>query len=106
MLLMISAGACIGAGLSSSYRIHFGMFWIEWNSASWRVPIATNSYSSYYSPFFVLDFLMPDSPRWLIYLGGGGRSSFRSAVSFERQASKYGYSPGVPFSQRCCPPTL
>ncbi|KAK1079049.1 hypothetical protein LTR48_008250, partial [Friedmanniomyces endolithicus] len=39
-LLMISAGACIAAGLSFSYWMDFGFSFINNSSAAWRVPIA------------------------------------------------------------------
>lgn len=66
-MLMISAGACIAAGLSFSYWMDFAFSWIEGSSASWRVPIAIQL-------FFLLivasvHFFMPESPRWLILSG-------------------------------------
>ncbi|KAH9824615.1 hypothetical protein Tdes44962_MAKER04297 [Teratosphaeria destructans] len=66
-LLMISAGACIAAGLSFSYWINFGMYWVEWNSASWRFPIAIQLF--FLLSTFVLMHFMPESPRWLILCG-------------------------------------
>ncbi|KAI7221062.1 sugar porter family MFS transporter [Hortaea werneckii] len=66
-MLMLSAGACIAAGISFSYWIDFGFAWADWTSASWRVPIALQL-------VFVLVtltvlFFMPESPRWLILTG-------------------------------------
>ncbi|EMC96685.1 hypothetical protein BAUCODRAFT_486044 [Baudoinia panamericana UAMH 10762] len=66
-MLMISAGACIAAGLSFSYWIDFAFSWISWSSASWRVPIALQLFFGL--AVLGLMFFMPESPRWLILTG-------------------------------------
>lgn len=66
-LLMISAGACIAAGLSFSYWMDFGMSFVTWSSASWRVPIAIQLFFSVCALSILA--LMPESPRWLILSG-------------------------------------
>ncbi|KAK0347951.1 hypothetical protein LTR91_005831 [Friedmanniomyces endolithicus] len=66
-LLMISAGACIAAGLSFSYWMDFGFSFINNSSAAWRVPIAIQLVFA----LIVLGLMvvMPESPRWLILSG-------------------------------------
>ena len=66
-MLMISAGACIAAGLSFSYWIDFGMSFVEWSSASWRVPIAIQLFFAVITMGILV--FMPESPRWLILSG-------------------------------------
>lgn len=65
-LLMISAGACIAAGLSFSYWMDFAFGWLE-SSAAWRGPIAIQLIFSLI--VLGLMFFMPESPRWLILSG-------------------------------------
>lgn len=64
---MISAGACIAAGLSFSYWMDFGFSFINNSSAAWRVPIAIQLVFA----LIVLGLMvvMPESPRWLILSG-------------------------------------
>ena len=66
-VLMISAGACIAAGLSFSYWIDFAFAWLDPNSSAWRVPIAFQI-SLILIAIGVL-FFLPESPRWLILQG-------------------------------------
>lgn len=66
-LLMISAGACIAAGLSFSYWVTFAFSWIRDNSASWRAPIALQLI--FLLPVAAAMVFMPESPRWLILSG-------------------------------------
>lgn len=66
-MLMLSAGACIAAGLSLSYWIAFGLAWAEGTSASWRAPIAIQLIFLLIT--MAVLFFMPESPRWLILTG-------------------------------------
>ncbi|KAK5109648.1 hypothetical protein LTR62_006885 [Meristemomyces frigidus] len=66
-LLMVSAGACIAAGLSFSYWITFAFSFVTGNSAAWRVPIAIQLIFALM--VYVLMAFMPESPRWLILTG-------------------------------------
>jgi sugar porter (SP) family MFS transporter len=66
-LLMVSAGACIAAGVSFSYWMDFAFAWIPNSSASWRVPIAIQLIFAV--AVLGLMFIMPESPRWLILSG-------------------------------------
>lgn len=66
-ILMISAGACIAAGLSFSYWMAFAFAWLEPSSAAWRIPIAIQLVFCFAA--FVLVFFLPESPRWLILSG-------------------------------------
>lgn len=65
-LLMISAGACIAAGLSFSYWMTFGFSWLS-SSAAWRAPIAIQLVFALIT--LVALIWMPESPRWLILSG-------------------------------------
>lgn len=66
-LLMISAGACIAAGLSFSYWIDFAFSFIQSSSAAWRVPIAIQLIFLLITAGIMV--FMPESPRWLILSG-------------------------------------
>ncbi|KAK4554114.1 hypothetical protein LTR86_008955 [Recurvomyces mirabilis] len=66
-LLMVSAGACIAAGLSFSYWIAFAFSFVTSSSAAWRVPIAIQLIFALM--VYALMAFMPESPRWLILTG-------------------------------------
>ncbi|KAK5121663.1 hypothetical protein LTR85_004835 [Meristemomyces frigidus] len=66
-MLMISAGACIAAGLSFSYWIDFGLAFVESSSVSWRAPIAIQLFFAVITLGLLV--FMPESPRWLILSG-------------------------------------
>ncbi|QIX00627.1 hypothetical protein AMS68_006144 [Peltaster fructicola] len=65
-LLMISAGACIAAGISFSYWISFAFAFLD-SSAAWRAPIAIQL--AFALVTMLLLTVMPESPRWLILTG-------------------------------------
>ena len=65
-MLMISAGACIAAGLAFSYWMAFAFAFID-SSAAWRVPIAIQLLGAALT--LCILFFMPESPRWLILSG-------------------------------------
>ncbi|KAK4984746.1 hypothetical protein LTR50_006425 [Elasticomyces elasticus] len=63
-MLMVSAGACIAAGLSFSYWITFAFAYLDPSSAAWRIPIAIEIFFALVA--LVLIVFLPESPRWLV----------------------------------------
>lgn len=69
---MITAGACIAAGLAFSYWMAFAFAWVDPSSAAWRAPIALQIAFALVVLALVLG--LPESPRWLILTGREGEA--------------------------------
>ena len=67
MILMLSAGAAIAAGLSFGYWMDFWFGYLDYSTASWRAVIAFQIIFILLA--MVLLLFMPESPRWLILKG-------------------------------------
>lgn len=64
---VVTDGIFIGAGITGSLWIDFGLYFVRGNSVSWRFPLAFQIVLSLMVMAFIVIF--PESPRWLVKKG-------------------------------------